>query len=134
VAPIVSELRKIAKEYGVKILFRRLKGAVAGTADVETGTITINSLLSSRQEIFSAFFHELMHCIVFKKGIWRKYHETEDDEERLKTALKVERYIDREAAFLMHQYDARLKFLPSYSCDDKSAKEFLKNYYLGEEK
>ncbi len=133
-APIIHELRSIAKQYEVRVLFRRLKGGVAGTADVEKGIITINSLLSSRQEILSSLFHELMHCLAFRKGIWRTYHETENDEERLKTALKAERYIDREAAFLLHEYDARVRYLPSYSGNDKELKEFLRNYYSGEEK
>ena len=64
--PEIKEVRKLAKKYGVKVYFRPLKGAVAGICDVEEEIITINSYLSSRQEIISCLFHELSHIFCFK--------------------------------------------------------------------
>jgi hypothetical protein len=131
---VFMEVRRVAKELEVKVLFKRLKGAIAGLADYEKGIITINSLLSSRQEILSCFAHEYFHCKAYQDGTWKIYHSTEDDQERMKTALKAERWVDKQARVWLFNYDRRLNYLSSYeNLDNKGAREFLKDYYDSEE-
>jgi predicted SprT family Zn-dependent metalloprotease len=130
--PEIKELRLLSKKYGVKVRLKRLKGAIAGQAYYEDNLIIINSLLSNRIEILSVFFHEWAHLDCYNKGLWRKYHESEDSTEKLKVALKAERYIDRIAEFEMYAYDRRLRYLRAYDTSDKEAKEFLEKYYNDE--
>lgn len=105
---------------------------MAGNCDVDKEIITINSLLSSRQEILSTFVHELVHCLCYRQGLWSKYHSGEDG--MMKTAIKAERYVDRWAARLLYDIDKRLRYLGSYTeGSNTEIKKFLENYYHGEE-
>lgn len=130
--PIIAELRKLGKQYGVKVLFRRLPKDLAGQSDYEKNTIIVNNLLVSRQAILSAAMHEIGHCVCHQNGTFYDYHHTENDETRMKTALKAERYVDRWASFHLYFYDKRLKYIPSYSGNDKELRDFLEKYYADE--
>jgi Zn-dependent peptidase ImmA (M78 family) len=128
--PIVVECRKIAKKYGIKVYFRKLKGAVSGQSDYENGIVIINSFLSSRQETLSCLFHEIGHYQCHIEGKWKHYHETTDVDEKVKCALKAEKWCDRWAMHELYQYDKRIRYLGSYlDADDKESREFLKKYY-----
>ncbi len=125
---VIREARKFAKLHNCKVLFKPIKGAVAGYCDLETDTVTINSYLSSRSEILSALAHELSHCIAYRKGLWQAYHDNKDD--MMKTAIKAERYIDRMAERLLFEFDARVRYLGAYlDSSNEEIKEFLENYY-----
>ncbi len=129
--PEIAECRKVAKKYGVKVIFRRLKGAIAGQADFDNNLIIINSELSSRQEIISTLFHELGHFVAYKKGIWKKYHDGGED--MMKTAVRAEKWIDLWALHEIWTHDKRLRYLGSYTdCNLAEAKKFLEDYYNGE--
>lgn len=128
--PFIAECRKIAKKHDFKVLFGRLKTSISGLADCEKGVVTINRSLKSRQEILSTLAHEYFHILSYRQGLWKSYYETDDEEERLKTALRCERWVDKNARNWLFQYDKRINYLPSYeNVDDKEAHDFLKNYY-----
>ncbi len=130
---IIKEARRFAKLHNCKVVFKPLKGAIAGLCDLETDTVTINSYLSSRPEILSALAHELSHCIAYRKGLWKSYHDNEDN--MMKTALKAERYIDRMAERLLFEFDGRVRYLGVYlDSSNEEMKEFLENYYADSEK
>ncbi len=127
----IKEIRRWAKKEGVRVLFKRLKGAIAGQAYYEDNLIVINSLLSSRTEMLSTFAHERKHLQAYQEGLWQRYHGGEKDPRKLaQIGLKVEKWIDREAAILLYNYDKRVRYLSSYlDSSDEDNKEFLKNFY-----
>ncbi len=129
---IIREVRTLAAKHEVKVKFQRMKGALAGQALLEDNTVLINSILTSRTEILNCFFHELGHLVCHKLGLWKNYHETEDEELRMKTALKAERWCDKWASHMLYAYDARVRFLGCYSeCSDEESRKFLEEYYEG---
>ena len=130
---VLAEIRALAKKEGIKVKFKRLKGAIAGQSHFEENLIVINSLLSSRAELLSTWCHEKVHFDCYKKGLWHNYHQSDDPKVLLKTALKAERFIDRLAAIELYKIDKRCHYLSSYDIPNEEAKEFLKNYYEDQE-
>lgn len=127
--PEIYECRFIAKQYNARVYFRYLPNGIAGCADGYTREIIINSKYKSRSIILSVFFHELVHLLCFDRGIWTNYHQSDDPEVYMKTALKAERYVDRTGEMMLYQYDKRVKFFHSYTGTNKEDREFLIKAY-----
>lgn len=127
---IVKECRKIAKKYGFKIYFKPLKDDLGGLSDFENCSIIINSKIDNRQEILSILAHEYSHLECYRKGLWDKYHNSSKLEEKMKTALKAERFVDRMAEMWLYSIDKRVRYLGAYTdSDDAEMREFLVRYY-----
>lgn len=127
--PIIKECRLLARSYDVKVRFVKLSKNISAEAEYENGLIKINSLCKTRQEILSAFFHELAHIKCFRYGLWKNYHYGQDLARLMKIALKVERWADRNAEHELYDYDKRLKYIPAYNGNNQELLEFLKSYY-----
>lgn len=127
---IIKEVRKLGKLYDVKVRFKNLKN-IGGVAVYTSGEIIINSNDKSRQVVLSTFFHELVHILCYRKGVWKDYHGFCNDINKIKKiALRVERFVDRKAAKLLYSYDKRIRYLPGYlNQDDKECRDFLNEHY-----
>jgi len=73
-------------------------------------------LIYNEEDLWSTFFHELIHawCVATKR--YAKYHTPEQDFTlyRKKMELRVERYVEKEAAKLMKIYFPELKYKYTY--------------------
>lgn len=127
--PIIKECRALAKTHNVTVRFVALPKSVSAEAEYELGVIRINRTCHTRQEVLSAFFHELAHIKCFRYGLWKNYHHWNDVSRLIKIALKVERWADRNAEHELYGYDKRVRYIPSYNGNNQELLEFLKSYY-----
>jgi hypothetical protein len=84
-------LRKICKEYDVKVIFRKLGKDIDGECDPSANFINIDKNLTAK-EMAQAVFHELGHVYCIRKGIWEKFHE--DPEYPALKSFKVENWVE----------------------------------------
>ncbi len=110
-----KEVRRLAKKHGVKVYFKKLK-YISGQCFFEEKIIHLDNTLKTRCSILSTYAHEYYHIICWEKV-------------KMKTALKCEKWIDRNARFFLYQYDKRLVYLAAYDGDKKESRKFLQSYY-----
>jgi hypothetical protein len=71
-------LRQVCLQYEVKVVFRsRFNKELEGEVDIDTQIIYINKKLP-RKTMAEAVFHELGHIYCIRKGIWKKFHKSQD--------------------------------------------------------
>lgn len=127
--PEIKECRRLAKAYGVRVLFRRLKQELSGYADLDNNTIVINRDYRDRQSILSTFFHEYFHIKCVQDGLWKNYHLGETVEQKMKTAVRAERFVDRAAEMELYNYDKRIRYIRAYDIPKVEIRQFLQEFY-----
>lgn len=110
-----------------------MSNSQAGYCDYESSSIYINSNFTDRNIILSILFHELAHLECYKNHKWSGYHRAKYAEEQVNCGLKAERYCDRWAEMELYKYDKRVKFVKSYAGSNKELKDFLKNFFFGDQ-
>ena len=114
---LISYMRKISREYGVKISFR---GNVEG-GFYDAGKITIGKC-SSKSELIDTFCHELGHYLNDIEGKYKLYHRYGSQygirkighRRYARYALKAELYTERRGRELSKKWFPLHKFKASY--------------------
>lgn len=127
------ELRALAVMYAVRITFYTFNDQRMGGCIESDNLILINDahLFTTRDEIFSTFFHELGHIYCYITGKWKAYHlwkkKFTKNEKRaaLLTAFKAEVWVDKWAEKEMGKVYPHMKFDKTYS-DRRHAKRIKK--------
>lgn len=128
-----SIVKTLSKVFNVKCVIGSDNMNCAARVDMETEVITFDmSIKRSEDCLFSVFLHELCHLKTKRDGKFKIYHDfkighmTKKDWIVYKqTALRAEKYVDREAAKLCSQIFPHVEYTKFYS-DKKNATEFSK--------
>lgn len=130
---LLCELKKIAREWNVRVVFRKDMKDLGMAYFYRSGDI-IHVMVKNqkKRDILSTFFHELAHVYCWRNKIYYAYHRDrlEDSAKIIRTAVKAERYCDKLGCKLMKKYYPRYKFVYSYNQGIKEwTKETLSRYH-----
>jgi hypothetical protein len=114
-----KELRLIAKEHGIKVIFvRNLE--CSGLAYCLDGRIYVrvidrNRILHEDNKIITTFFHEVGHVICYRRGRYKMYNSGYFSYKHAKKyALKAERAADTAGSKMCKKYYPNMKWKKSY--------------------
>lgn len=123
---ITKKLRKIAKEYNLKLWF---KPSISFSGEYHVGDDrAVVQLDNPSATVISTFFHELGHHIDFHEGRFPTFYDISSPLYRQrKVALKAERHADMVGQRLCKKYFPNVKFQKSYRSE--SDIDYLRYYY-----
>jgi hypothetical protein len=126
-----SIIKTLSKVFTVKCVIGPAKMNCSARVDMETEIITFDmSIERSENQLISVFLHELCHLKAKRDGKFKIYHDfkighmTKKDWTVYKqTALRAEKYVDREAHKICSKMFPKIDFVYSYK-DKKVIREF----------
>lgn len=119
-------IRKIAKIYNVKVIYKNLSHSAY--IECNKRTIVMNRVVLKYQRIaFSSLFHEISHMICYDNNIYKSYHKPKSKKQMMSNALNAERYVDIQGEKLMKFFFPKLKYCRSYR--KKSDGIWLREFY-----
>lgn len=137
-------VERVKREYGVKNVdfkdFGRISASVhLGECTYTKGYITLNEKLKKDYSLaIKVLYHEVGHIYCYKNGIWKSYHNEDDNNLTKKqkelirrTGLKAERWVDDWASKRIKEQYPRLRFFLGYKTEEvtKRFKKKLKENY-----
>lgn len=130
---ILKPLVDIARIFGIKVRFFKQtpKNDVGWTFMVDNKVhvpVDVERFNEDYQNIYSNFFHEMVHVLNYQEGYYPAYHNPKANltkkQELMKkrTALRAEMFTDKRAKMLMKSFFPKLKFSYHYRNNKKSRK------------
>jgi len=131
-----KNLRNIASFYGARVIFKNTyKGAFLGDSFI------CPTYQNNKSELYSHFFHELAHFVLYKNNKYMNYHCSErfqkiyevytSERKVIDYILKVEIITEKLGKDLFKNWiqDKRFKYKRTYFKDKETIK-FIKDYFL----
>lgn len=120
----IKPLKSIAKAYRAKVYFGTAKGQYSFSYPCDdyiyVNVKNLDGSFCSKRRIFSYFFHELAHILIYRAGKFPianqplYYSELEKINYR-KTVVKFEKYTDKIGRVLMKQWFSDMRYEKSYN-------------------
>lgn len=109
-------MRELSKDLDVNIIFYKEDDESAGFYDGKNIYLNVILFYDSEDVLYSAFFHELTHCLQHKRGSFKEMFKrlTEGYKIRRDKLTKLEHDTDVEASEIMNTYFPELKFNFTY--------------------
>lgn len=132
---ILKPLLEIAKVFEVKVIFFEAKtDHEIGLADMNKNEIhipvSIRYFNGDYTNVYSVFFHELVHILNYREGYYPAYHRPKATKHgrimEKRTALRAELFTDKRAKELMSHFFPKMKYSHHYKNNEKSRK-FIHN-------
>lgn len=117
-----KEISKMCRAYGVRYRIKKLGPDFGGQADCPKGMILISSLVLKMhmRHVMSIVTHEISHVLAYRGGKYRVYHRLDALTTRqqcaayISTALRAERYVERQGEKMLSRFYPHLKYSRSY--------------------
>lgn len=128
---MLKPLLEIAKIFEVKVIFFEAK------TDTEIGwtkltdnkihiPVSVKYFNGDYTNIYSVFFHELVHILNYREGYYPAYHRPKQNKMgrimEKRTSLRAELFTDKRAKELMSHFFPKLKYSYHYKNNEKSRK------------
>jgi hypothetical protein len=120
---IIKPLKNIASAYHVRIYFgkcsRRYSFSQPHHDYIYLNLMALNGKYCSLNQIYSIFFHELAHIIVYRAGKFplanQPCYKTEEEKTKYrKIVIHFEKYVDRQGYHLMNEWFPLLRYEKNY--------------------
>lgn len=139
---ILKPLLEVAHIFDIKIVFFESKNNkdIGWTLMHDNKVhipVSVKLFNGDYENIYSVFFHELVHILNYREGYFPAYHRPKPTKmgrlmER-RTALRAELFTDKRAKELMSYFFPKLKYSQHYKNNEKSKKfihKILDNHYM----
>lgn len=132
-------IKYISKMYGVKLFLSNIRSTTFVNENLKMCPAYSISFkkeiyidlkkIKSVQGLFTAFFHELQHCINYQEKKFINFHKKpknlNDLKNKLALTLRAEIYTDKRAAKLQKLYVPEIPYIKSY--ENKRIKEIVRS-------
>lgn len=121
---ITKKLRKIAKQYGLKLWFRDVEFSGEYHVGFDRAVVSLNK---PSYQVISTFFHELGHHLDYHNGKYPSFYQSTPLYKQRRVALKAELSADRLGQKLCKKYFPKIKYHTSYRTEEDLI--YLEWYY-----